>query len=255
MEEAMTATSDTIKALYHEWTTAMVEKNLPVVERIVAPEFRYTDNIQGHKRRDARFEALIAYEMRSFTFTKVEVAEYDDLVIAFVEYTQEAMLRGVPRSGDWLITDAWRRGTVGWQLVARSAILKANTPDDTAKQELDARIVEFGEAWARGDAERLRGMLSPGYTHTDVWGEILDRDAWLAYARGRSGMQAQITFADVIMRFAGNVAIVIGRNDVSGQVGLSRPGPASPRIRFTQVWVRSDGRWLREAFQATLVKD
>jgi hypothetical protein len=37
----MSATSDTIKALYHEWTTAMVEKNLAVVDRIVGPESRY----------------------------------------------------------------------------------------------------------------------------------------------------------------------------------------------------------------------
>ena len=56
----MSTTLDTIKALYHEWTTAMAEKNLPVVERIVLPPFRYTDNIQGHKRRDVWFEALIA---------------------------------------------------------------------------------------------------------------------------------------------------------------------------------------------------
>ncbi len=125
----MSTTLDTIKALYHEWTTAMVEKNLPVVERIVAPEFRYTDNIQGHKRRDLWFEAMLAYEMKSFTFTRIEVADYGALAIAFVEYTQEAALRGVTRSGDWLISDAWRRVAAGWQLVARSAILQPNTPD------------------------------------------------------------------------------------------------------------------------------
>ncbi len=98
-------------------------------------------------------------------------------------------------------------------------------------------------------------MLSPSYTHTDVWGQVLNREAWLEYARGRSDAQAQTAFADVAMRIVGNVAVVTGRNELSGEVGLSRPGPAAPSIRFTQVWVRSDGRWLREAFQATLVKD
>ena len=81
----MTATSDTIKALYNEWTIAMVAKIFAVVERIMAPEFRYTDNIQGHKRRDAWFKAMFAYEMKSFAFTKIEVADYGDLAIAFVE--------------------------------------------------------------------------------------------------------------------------------------------------------------------------
>ncbi len=69
---------------------------------------------------------------------------------------QAAVLRGVTRSGNWLITDVWHGGAAGWQLVARSAILKAKPLDDTAKQEL--------------------------HTHTDVWGHILDREAWLAYA-------------------------------------------------------------------------
>jgi hypothetical protein len=31
------------------------------------------------------------------------------------------------------------------------------------------------------------------------------------------------------------------------------PIPQVAAVRFTQVWARRDGRWLREAFQATLV--
>ena len=62
--------------------------------------------------------------MKSFAFDSVEIAEYNDVVVAFVEYTQEGQLRGVTRSGDWLITDVWCRGAAGWQLAARSAILQ-----------------------------------------------------------------------------------------------------------------------------------
>ena len=126
-------------------------------------------------------------------------------------------------------------------------------PDHLARQELETRIVEFGEAWARGDLEVLRGRLSPNYTHTDVRGRILGRDAWLDYARRRIGADTRITFADVSTRFVGDVAIITGRNDMAGQSVISSDGRSAGSLRFTQVWVHQEGRWLREAFQATFI--
>ena len=32
-------------------------------------------------------------------------------------------------------------------------------PDETARRELDDAIRSFGETWARGDTDALRGML------------------------------------------------------------------------------------------------
>jgi ketosteroid isomerase-like protein len=129
----------------------------------------------------------------------------------------------------------------------------ANAVDEAAQRELDAVVVGFGEAWARGDVDSLKAMLSPGYTHTDVWGGILDRDTWLQYAGNRAGAATVIAFADVSTRVVGDVAIITGRNDMAGQTAIARDGRTAGRIRFTQVWVRRDGRWLREAFQATFV--
>ena len=126
-------------------------------------------------------------------------------------------------------------------------------PDQVARQELETRIVEFGEAWARGDVEVLRGLLSATYTHTDVRGHVLGRDAWLDYARGRSGADTAISFADVSTQFVGDVAIITGRNDMTGRSTISSDGRSAGSLRFTQVWVRQQGRWLREAFQATFV--
>ena len=96
-------------------------------------------------------------------------------------------------------------------------------------------------------------MLSPSYTHTDVRGRFQDRDTWLEYARGRSGATTQIAFADVTTRLMGDVAIITGRNEMVGGNIVSGDARSNLSLRFTQVWVRRDGRWLREAFQATLV--
>jgi ketosteroid isomerase-like protein len=125
--------------------------------------------------------------------------------------------------------------------------------DETARSELDTAIRAFGEAWACSDADTLKGLLSPSYTHTDVRGRFQERDAWLEYARTRSGATTQITFADVTTRLVGDVAIVTGRNGMTGGNIVSGDARAKLSLRFTQIWVRRDGRWQREAFQATLV--
>jgi len=96
-------------------------------------------------------------------------------------------------------------------------------------------------------------MLSPDYTHTDVRGRFQGRDEWLEYARGRSGAATQITFADVTTRMMGDVAIITGRNDMVGGKIVVGDERSSLSLRFTQIWIRRDGRWLRAAFQATLV--
>jgi ketosteroid isomerase-like protein len=121
------------------------------------------------------------------------------------------------------------------------------------RRALDEAVQRFGEAWAAGDGAALEALLSPRYTHTDVFGAFLERAAWLAYARGRAGRATRIDFREVRTRIVGEVAIVTGLNEVSGPGGRSADDRAALTLRFTQVWIWTDGRWLREAFQATPV--
>ena len=125
--------------------------------------------------------------------------------------------------------------------------------DDARRRALDEAVRRFGEAWAAGDGAALEALLSPSYTHTDVFGAFQERAAWLAYARGRAGRTTRIDFRDVRTRIVGDAAIVTGLNEVSGPGGRSADDRATHTLRFTQVWVWTEGRWLREAFQATPV--
>lgn len=122
----MSSMSDEIKSLYPKWMLAVRSKDMAQLDRIVATEFRYTDSIQGHKMRDAWMAAALAYEMTSFEFVDIDIIEYGQTAVAFVHYRQEGKLRGVSRSGDWLITDVWHRKEAACQVVARSAILEAS---------------------------------------------------------------------------------------------------------------------------------
>jgi Domain of unknown function (DUF4440) len=135
--------------------------------------------------------------------------------------------------------------------------------EEERRRALDEAVRRFGEAWAAGDGAALEALLSPRYTHIDVFGAFLERAAWLAYARGRAGRATRIAFREVRTRIVGDpgsgpgqaVAIVTGLNDVSGPGGRSADDRATLTLRFTQVWIWTDGRWLREAFQATSIAE
>jgi ketosteroid isomerase-like protein len=129
------------------------------------------------------------------------------------------------------------------------------TGNDDRLADLDAAVHRFGEAWASGDVATLETLLSPTYTHTDALGEFHDRSGWVEYARRRTGRSTRIGFRDVRKRVVGDVAIVTGINDLRGPGALSASDQKNSTIRFTQVWVWDRGRWLREAFQATLCQD
>ena len=91
------------------------------------------------------------------------------------------------------------------------------------------------------------------YTHIDVRGRFLSHDEWLRYVSGPTGATTEIAFADVTTRLIGDVAIVTARNDVSGGNILVGDNRATLNMRFTTVWVRQNGRWLRDAAQVTLI--
>lgn len=127
--------------------------------------------------------------------------------------------------------------------------------EDTRANALRTAIKAFGEAWARGDTVALAEFLSPTYTHNDATGAHLKRDAWLTYAAKRTGRGTQITFREVETRFFGDLAVVTGFNHLSGGGILNSKDSRDLSIAFTQVWRLEDGRWLREAFQATPVQN
>lgn len=118
---------------------------------------------------------------------------------------------------------------------------------------LDAALRAFGEAWARGDIDALRSLLSPSYTHNDASGTQLGYEDWLAYAAGRKGRTTQITFHDLNTRRFGDIAIVTGLNRLTGGGVFKADDNRDLSFLFLQVWRLDNGRWLREAFQATPV--
>jgi len=125
--------------------------------------------------------------------------------------------------------------------------------ETTPAAELDVALRIFGEAWARGDIETLRSLLSPSYIHNDASGAHLTREEWLSYASRRMGRATQITFRDVKTRLFGDIAVVTGFNDLTGGGVFDETDRREMSLVFLQIWRRQNGPWIREAFQATPV--
>ena len=124
-----------------------------------------------------------------------------------------------------------------------------------AIDDLEAALHRLGKAWSAGDAAELATMTAVDYTHVDPAGAFFGRESWLAYVRGRAGRRTTIVYRDLAFRRHGDVAVVTGVSVFGGGGVRSSDDPRELTIRFTQVWIRKGGRWLREAFQGTPIGD
>ena len=125
--------------------------------------------------------------------------------------------------------------------------------DNGRLASLDAAVRAFGEAWARGDTDAAKELLSPSYSHNDLFGKQWTYSECLAYFDSRKGRATRITFRDVRTRHFGDLAIITGFNDVTGEGVTAESDTQDLTLLFLQIWRWDHGRWLREAFQATPV--
>lgn len=127
----------------------------------------------------------------------------------------------------------------------------AQAADDVESQVL-SRVREFGDAWAVGDVAGADAMLHPDYSHTDIAGVALDRAGWVASTKGRKVAKYVNELDGMVVRVYGDVAIVTGKN-AFWPVGRD-PKAFRQELRFTQIWLKTKGEWLRLVFQGTPVR-
>lgn len=111
----------------------------------------------------------------------------------------------------------------------------------TAAEEVESRVRQCGEAWARSDLATLDRLLADRAVPADPLGT--ER---LAGRRGGDAEQPRnvaITFDDLRVKVAGGVAVVTGSNTIT------TPERAEAK-RFTQVWVKRGTAWVRTAVRA-----
>ena len=115
-----------------------------------------------------------------------------------------------------------------------------------------AALLRLENDWLKAIAQHnilaLNRILAAEFIDTTYTGELRNKDHALARAKsGTTAIRSQ-QLQDMQVSFYRNVAVVTGLNVVVGdQFGEAR-------IRFTDVFVKRDGRWQAVAAQETLIR-
>ena len=126
--------------------------------------------------------------------------------------------------------------------------------DEAAPSEeaLRKAIFAFNDAFARGNAEEIAGMITDDYRHTNGTAAAIDRASWLSYINQRQKLLEggelivhDYAIEELGISIHGRSAIVTGRIIVD----QSRQGERSEQeYRITNVWVIENGTWKRAGF-------
>ena len=129
----------------------------------------------------------------------------------------------------------------------------ATQASSTAAAERELYRIE--DAWAqavvRRDAKALGRLIAPRWVYSDESG-LMDRDAGIAAFVSGTDTVTEASNAGMRASVYGNAAVVTG---ILRMKGRGPNGPFDRRYRYTDTWVRMDGRWQAVASQDYLIPE
>ncbi|GAC1516936.1 MAG: hypothetical protein NVS1B4_15240 [Gemmatimonadaceae bacterium] len=257
-----------LRTLEREWADALAARDRATLERILAPDFRFTSPRGRVVPRTEYIDHRTAGDVwERLILTDVDVRVYG---LSAAVVTARAQVQG--RSGDRLLdsmqqrTDTWVMTTDRWQVVAShfSPInypeapagggSRAGSPvtDADANAERSVREVDraVDAAALAGDTAAVRTLYAQDFVSITQDGAVRTRDDRIRGLASGEVRYESITEDDVRVRLVGPVAVVTGRAAVRARVGGSeRIGT----VRYTRVYGERDQRWRLLSQQLTRV--
>ena len=135
-------------------------------------------------------------------------------------------------------------------LVLLGTVLSLAEQNSGKTKELTTRESEFSEALLRGDWKALEQIEADDLIFTNADGSVTHKSDDVANLRLGNFKFESIKMQDVTVQDFGEVAVVTGQ--LTEKVRY-KTTDLSGLYRFTDVWVRRDGRWQLFAGQETLV--
>jgi uncharacterized protein DUF4440 len=134
----------------------------------------------------------------------------------------------------------WNMSTLAVLLASVASLsvaVVAQTVDD--EQLLKDIEQQLARAWSQHDRAFIENLLAPEWSVTQADGTILTRSTVLGPFFDAVQFDSNVV-DDVTVTLFGDTAIVRGRTTVSAKVNGA---PVSAHIRFTDVFIRWNGRW------------
>jgi ketosteroid isomerase-like protein len=134
-------------------------------------------------------------------------------------------------------------------LVLVSGAAAASPPEDVTQA-----LTKLENDWAKmalaGDATALEKLLTPDYVYTNQDGEMATRADMISGMKSGATKYDTFTVEDVKVHAYGDTAVATGKGSIKGKEN----GKAIDQVlRFTDTWVKRDGRWQCAATQVTSV--
>jgi Domain of unknown function (DUF4440) len=117
--------------------------------------------------------------------------------------------------------------------------------DAAVARQLEAIEEQLASTWTDHDCAGWGGLLADDWSVTHIDAQVITKDQALEMCR--TGPPVTLAVDQLAVRSYGEVAIVTGRTKAT----VSGATPQTVTLRFTDVFVRRDGRWIAVASHAT----
>jgi hypothetical protein len=127
------------------------------------------------------------------------------------------------------------------------AFIMSQGSDAPVIRELKQIEQQLAATWQDGDCSAWGSMLSPGWSVIHITGDVITKERALDMCKAPRAAPVSIRIDDLAVRVFEGAAVVTGRTTAR----TSESKSAAVTLRFTDVFVRSAGRWQVVASQAT----
>ena len=142
----------------------------------------------------------------------------------------------------------WRAVLLGTAAVLAAAPAYSQAPDANEQAVLKAYRA-LDQAQFKKDRASMERLMANDYSYTHSNGAVNDKASDIKETMSEDIKWTDTKSADLKVRTYGNVAVVTGQVTLTGSAKNYVPGPR----RFTEIWVKRDGRWKNIGGQTTLV--
>jgi uncharacterized protein YciI len=133
---------------------------------------------------------------------------------------------------------------------AGAASAPPNQPERDAEQEVREMETRRFRAQIDADVATLDRILSNDLTYTHSSAHVDTKESYISSIRSGELKYLSIVPDDLKVRAYGNTAVVTGRAAIKSE---SEGQPATMQLRFTDTYVRQDGRWQMVAWESTRI--
>ena len=123
------------------------------------------------------------------------------------------------------------------------AVLVFTIPLPSLAQSSKAELLRLEDEWGRAliarDGKAFGALLAPGFVYSED-DRVIERDALIRDVVSGSDTVTSARNDDLRVIERGNTAVVLGWLTLHGR---GAKGPFTRKYRFTDTWIRRNGRW------------